>query len=169
MSFEEHTTLRRMVLSGRKGVRGPIFCSVQQVCDNIEKVLQKTREVSHEIAQIAFMLAKRRSDDVIISAGWTISPAEIESTLLKHKDIEEAVVIGVPDKDRGNVVKASTKVRIQRPSLEQEIRDYVKENLSKHGYPRIIEFADEPPKTSRGNVKKQELLERSLRQMGIQA
>jgi acetyl-CoA synthetase len=111
---------------------------------------------------------KGRSDDVIISAGWTISPTEIESTLLKHKDIEEAVVIGVPDKDRGNIVKAFIKVRSQRPGLEKEIKDYVKENLSKHEYPRIIEFVDELPKTPKGNVKKQELLERSLRQMGIQ-
>ena len=105
---------------------------------------------------------KGRSDDVIISSGWTISPTEIEETLLKHEDIEEAAVIGVPDKDRGHNVKAFIKVHEQRPGLEQEIKNYVKENLSKHEYPRIIEFVDDLPKTPKGNVKKQELLERSI-------
>jgi len=101
---------------------------------------------------------KGRSDDVIISAGWTISPTEIEDSLLKHKDIEEAAVVGIPDKDRGNIVKAFVKVSSHRPGLEQEIKDYVKENLSKHEYPRVIEFIDEFPKTPKGNIKKQELI-----------
>jgi len=104
---------------------------------------------------------KGRSDDVIISAGWTISPTEVEESLLKHKDIEEAAVIGVPDKDRGHIVKAFLKVREERPGLEQEIKDYVKENLSKHEYPRVIEFIDDFPKTPKGNIKKQELIDRS--------
>ncbi|MBW2000626.1 MAG: acyl-CoA synthetase, partial [Deltaproteobacteria bacterium] len=72
-----------------------------------------------------------RSDDVIISSGWTISPTEVETTLLKHKDIEEAAVVGIPDKERGHIVKAFLKVRNKRPGLEQEIKDYVKETLSK--------------------------------------
>jgi acetyl-CoA synthetase len=105
---------------------------------------------------------KGRSDDVIISSGWTISPTEVEDTLLKHAEIEEAAVIGVPDKDRGQLVKAVLKVRRERPGLEQNIKDYVKERLSKHEYPRIIEFMDELPKTPKGNIKKQELIERSI-------
>jgi acetyl-CoA synthetase len=104
---------------------------------------------------------KGRSDDVIISAGWTISPTEVEDILLKHEEIEEAAVVGVPDEDRGNIVKAFLKVRRQRPGLEQEIKAYVKERLSKHEYPRIIEFVDDFPKTPKGNIKKQELIERS--------
>ena len=106
---------------------------------------------------------KGRSDDVIISAGWTISPTEVEESLLKHEAVEEAAVIGVPDKDRGHAVMAFIRVREQRPGLDQEIKDYVKENLSKHEYPRIIEFIDEFPKTPKGNIRKQELLERTIR------
>lgn len=101
---------------------------------------------------------KGRSDDVIISSGWTISPTEVEESLLRHKEIEEAAVVGIPDKDRGNIVKAFLKVREQRPGLEQEIKDYIKENLSKHEYPRVIEFVDEFPKTPKGNIIKRELL-----------
>jgi acetyl-CoA synthetase len=110
---------------------------------------------------------KGRSDDVIISAGWTISPTEIEATLLKHKEIEEAAVIGIPDKDRGNIVKAFIKVRSPRPGLEQEIKDYVKKNLSMHEYPRSIEFVDDFPRTAKGNIKKQDLVERSLQEKKI--
>jgi len=106
---------------------------------------------------------KGRSDDVIISSGWTISPTEVEDTLLKHEEIEEVAVIGLPDKDRGNIVKAYIKVSQQRPGLEQDIKDYVKEKLSKHEYPRVIEFIGEFPKTPKGNIKKQELLESSIR------
>jgi len=106
---------------------------------------------------------KGRSDDVIITSGWTVSPTEIEETLLKHENIEEAAVIGVPDKDRGNIIKAFIKARQQRPGLEQEIKDYVKERLSKHEYPRAIEFVDEFPKTPKGNIKKRELLESSIK------
>jgi acetyl-CoA synthetase len=104
---------------------------------------------------------KGRSDDVIITSGWTVSPTEIEEVLLRHENIEEAAVIGVPDKDRGNIIKAFIKARHQHPGLEQEIKDYVKERLSKHEYPRAIEFVDDFPKTPKGNIKKQELIDRS--------
>lgn len=112
-----------------------------------------------------YFLHKGRSDDVIISSGWTISPTEVEAALLKHKDIEEAAVIGVPDKDRGNIVKAFIKVHSHRPDLEQEIKDYVKKHLSMHEYPRVIEIVDEFPKTPKGNIKKHELLQRSIKVM----
>lgn len=101
---------------------------------------------------------KGRSDDVIISAGWTISPTEVENTLLKHEDVEEAAVIGVPDEDRGHIVKAFIKVRRERAGIEEEIKNYVKERLSKHEYPRVIELVDDFPRTPKGNIKKQELV-----------
>jgi acetyl-CoA synthetase len=104
---------------------------------------------------------KGRSDDIIITSGWTVSPTEIEEVLLRHENIEEAAVIGVPDKDRGNIIKAFIKARHRHPGLEQEIKDYVKERLSKHEYPRAIEFVDDFPKTPKGNIKKQELIDRS--------
>ena len=111
---------------------------------------------------------KGRSDDVIISAGWTISPTEVEDVLLKHKDIEEAAVIGVPDKDRGHIVKAFIKAKHQYPDLEQEIKDFVKKNLSMHEYPRIIEFVDNFPKTPKGNINKKELLERATKKLEVE-
>lgn len=104
---------------------------------------------------------KGRSDDVIISAGWTISPTEVETSLLNHKEILEAAVVGIPDAERGHIVKAFLRVTQERPGLEQEIKDYIKTNLSKHEYPRAIEFVDEFPKTPKGNIIKKALLEKA--------
>ncbi|NNG01166.1 MAG: AMP-binding protein [Desulfobacteraceae bacterium] len=104
---------------------------------------------------------KGRVDDVIISSGWTISPTEVEDSMLKHPAILEVAVIGVPDKDRGHIVKAFV-VSGQAPSeeLKKDIKNFVKDKLSKHEYPREIEFLKSLPKTEGGKVKKVELKNR---------
>jgi len=103
---------------------------------------------------------KCRADDVIISAGYTIGPIEIEEVLKKHPAVMEVAVVGSPDKERGEVVKAFIKAN-RNPSeqLKEEIQAFVKTNLSKHEYPREIEFLDELPKTPDGKVRRKELRE----------
>ncbi len=101
-----------------------------------------------------------RADDVIISAGWTMSAVEIEDTLLKHPDIQEAAVIGVPDALRGQVVKAF--VISTRPASETfttEIQDFVRGQLSQHEYPRHVAFPAELPKTPAGKIHRKKLRE----------
>jgi acetyl-CoA synthetase len=96
-----------------------------------------------------------RADDVIISAGWTMSAVEIEDAILKHREVREAAAIGVPDPLRGQVVKAF--VVADRPGDEafrQEIQDLVRRQLSQHEYPRQIEFVAELPKTPAGKVNR---------------
>jgi acetyl-CoA synthetase len=104
---------------------------------------------------------KCRADDVIISAGYTIGPIEIEEALKKHPAVVEVAVVGSPDKERGEVVKAFIKTN-RNPSepLKKEIQEFVKTNLSKHEYPREIEFLKELPKTPDGKIKRKELKER---------
>jgi len=101
---------------------------------------------------------KGRVDDVIISAGWTISPTEVEDVLQKHPSVLEVAVVGVPDKERGQIVKAFI-VTKRDPSqkLKEEIQNFIKERLSKHEYPREIEFMKNLPKTEGGKIKKEEL------------
>src|SRR5690606_5936482 len=94
-----------------------------------------------------------RADDVIISAGWTMSAVEIEDAMLKHPDVLEAAAIGVPDALRGQVVKAF--VVTKRPGddeLKQAIQDLVRFRLSQHEYPRHLEFVNELPKTPAGKI-----------------
>jgi acetyl-CoA synthetase len=104
---------------------------------------------------------KGRVDDVIISSAWTISPTEVEDALQKHPAVLEVAVVGVPDEERGQIVKAFI-VPKQEPSkeLEEDIKNFVKDRLSKHEYPRRIEFVKSLPKTEGGKIKKAELKNR---------
>ena len=102
-----------------------------------------------------------RADDVIISAGWTMSAVEIENTMLKHDNVLECGVIGVPDEKRGQVVKAF--VVADRPGSDaftKELQDFTREKLSQHEFPRIIEFVAELPKTPAGKVHRKVLRDR---------
>jgi acetyl-CoA synthetase len=78
-----------------------------------------------------------RADDVIISAGWTMSAVEIEDALLKHPDVLEVAVIGVPDDLRGQVVKAFVVTgRRRRRLCRARSRTFTRERLSQHEFPR---------------------------------
>ena len=98
---------------------------------------------------------------MIISAGWTMSAVEIENTLLKHPDVKEAAVIGVPDATRGQVVKAFI-VSDRSPSDDfvEELQDFTRERLSQHEFPRHIAFVSELPKTPAGKVNRKVLRDR---------
>lgn len=112
-----------------------------------------------------------RSDDVIISAGWTMSAVEIENSLMKHPAVLEAAVIGVPDALRGQVVRAYIVVRgpgtAENPgaqgaigpqaALEADLQAFMKKQLSQHEYPRQIEFVGELPKTPAGKINRKVL------------
>jgi len=106
-----------------------------------------------------------RADDVIISAGWTMSAAEIEDVLLRHHAVREAAAIGVPDAQRGQVVK--TFIVTDHPhsdALITDIQVFVRERLSQHEYPRIVAFVAELPKTPAGKVNRKALRERELQE-----
>jgi len=99
-----------------------------------------------------------RSDDVIKSSGYRIGPFEIETVLEKHPAVKEAAVVGRPDKERSEIVKAFI-VTDHEPSeqLKSEIQQFVQKCLSMHEYPREIEFVNELPKTPDGKLKRKEL------------
>ncbi|MEK9722712.1 MAG: AMP-binding protein [Rhodospirillaceae bacterium] len=99
-----------------------------------------------------------RADDVIISAGWTMSAVEIEDAILKHADVLEAAVIGVPDDVRGQVVKAYVvSGRAGGDAFATEIQDGVRARLSQHEYPRQVAFVAELPKTPAGKINRKAL------------
>ncbi len=99
-----------------------------------------------------------RADDVIISAGYTMSAVEIEDVLLKHPDVEEAAVIGVADETRGQVVKAFiVSNRGGGDAFREELQEFTASRLSRHEYPRRIDFVDALPKTPAGKVNRKTL------------
>ncbi len=111
-----------------------------------------------------------RADDVIISAGWTMSAVEIENTLLKHGDVEEVAVIGVPDETRGQVVKAFVVgKRTGDDAYVKELQNFTRERLAQHEFPRIVEFVNELPKTPAGKVHRKILRDREAAKVAVAA
>jgi acetyl-CoA synthetase len=100
-----------------------------------------------------------RNDDVIASAGYRIGPYEVESALLTHPAVAEAAAVAAPDPERGSVVRAVVVLRDGEPSeaLARELQEHVKATTAPYKYPRIVDFADELPKTASGKIKRAEL------------
>jgi acetyl-CoA synthetase len=107
-----------------------------------------------------------RADDVIKSSGYRIGPFEVESALLEHPAVLECAITGVPDPDRGQVVKASivlTRDRNASEELIHELQEHVKSVTAPYKYPRIIEFVKELPKTISGKIRRVEIREADQR------
>ncbi|MDS0476949.1 AMP-binding protein [Natrinema sp. 1APR25-10V2] len=105
-----------------------------------------------------------RADDVILSSGYRIGPFEIESQLVEHDAVTEAAVIGVPDEQRGERVKAFVVPATDVDATDKtraEIKQFVRDRLAAHEYPRDVEFTDTLPKTVTGKIRRSELRERS--------
>ncbi|MDR0800412.1 MAG: AMP-binding protein [Endomicrobium sp.] len=103
-----------------------------------------------------------RSDDVIKSSGYRIGPFEVESALMEHPCVLECAVTGVPDKERGAIVKATVILaKGYEPSSElvTELQDHVKKVTAPYKYPRTVEFVKEIPKTISGKIKRKEIRE----------
>ncbi len=116
-----------------------------------------------------------RSDDMIISGGYNIAGPEVENALLLHAAVAECAVIGVPDVDRGSIVKA---VVVLKPgnngdaAMTQSLQDFVKAAIAPYKYPRAIEYRAELPKTQTGKLQRfrlrdAEKLFRRLEQSGV--
>ncbi|MFJ2987531.1 AMP-binding protein [Collimonas sp. NPDC087041] len=98
-----------------------------------------------------------RGDDIITSSGYRIGPFDVESALLEHPAVVEAAVVGKPDPERTELVKAFVVLsQDYAPSAEltEELQQYVKRRLAAHSYPREIEFLTELPKTPSGKLQR---------------
>ena len=104
-----------------------------------------------------------RSDDIIISGGYTIGPFEVEDALVKHPAVAECAAVASPDPERGNVVKAFVilkKGATPSDELVTELQNHVKQLTAPYKYPRKIEFVDDLPKTTSGKIRRIELRQR---------
>jgi fatty-acyl-CoA synthase len=100
-----------------------------------------------------------RDDEMIVSGGENVFPAEVEELLVKHEGVAEAAAIGVEDEDFGQRLKAFV-VKTRGAELsEDDIKAYVKDNLARYKVPREVVFIDELPRNATGKVLKRELAE----------
>lgn len=113
-----------------------------------------------------------RADDVITTSGYRVGPFDVESTLLECAEVLESAVIGKPDPERTEIVKAFVVLKPQytgSDELNLKLQDYVRSRLSKHSYPREIEFVESLPKTSSGKIQRNLLKQQEIAKMqGIQ-
>ncbi|WP_250474069.1 acyl-CoA synthetase [Caballeronia sp. GAFFF1] len=101
-----------------------------------------------------------RNDDVITSAGYRIGPGPIEDCLLGHPAVRLVAVVGVPDADRTEIVKACVVLSdgfSPSDELTRELQDHVRTRLAAHEYPRLIEYRESLPMTSTGKLIRREL------------
>lgn len=105
-----------------------------------------------------------RADDVIKSAGYRIGPAEVENCLLKHPAVANAAVIGVPDPERGAIIKAfivlseaGKAANVPTAQLFEELKAHVRDKLAPYQYPKLFEVIDALPMTTTGKVQRKVL------------
>ncbi len=113
-----------------------------------------------------------RADDVISSGAYRIGPFEVESALLEHPAVLESAVVGSPDADRGNIVKAFVVLRpglTGDAALVRELQDHCKRVTAPYKYPREIAFVPDLPKTRSGKIRRVELRQAELRAKGATA
>ena len=108
---------------------------------------------------------KGREDDIINTSGYRVGPSEVEDAVISHPKVSMVAVIGIPDKLRGQVIKAfvvpmdHNNVLTQNEILKKSIQNHVKLKLAAHEYPRLIEFVYELPLTTTGKIIRKDLRE----------
>jgi 2-aminobenzoate-CoA ligase len=107
-----------------------------------------------------------RADDMIVSSGYNIAGPEVESALLEHPAVKEVAVIGAPDPERGQIVKAYIVLQPDfegHAALARELQEHVKRSVAPYKYPRAIEFVALLPKGPSGKVQRYLLRQREAR------
>jgi 2-aminobenzoate-CoA ligase len=98
-----------------------------------------------------------RTDDMIVSAGYNIAAPEVEDALLLHPAVAECGVVGVPDAERGQIVKAWVVLRPGHAAgteLASALQDFVKQTIAPYKYPRAIAFVAQLPRTATGKLQR---------------
>jgi acyl-CoA synthetase (AMP-forming)/AMP-acid ligase II len=110
-----------------------------------------------------------RKKDMIISGGQNIYPAEVEKVLLKHPKIEEAAIIGVPDKEWGESVLATVVLKENEVMSEEELISYIKNNMASYNKPRYVKFVKALPRTTAtGKIQKAEMRKNYSKELGLE-
>jgi 2-aminobenzoate-CoA ligase len=153
-------------IPGRLAVRGPTGC--RYLADARQTVyVQNGWNVTGDtyvMDKDRYYWYQARSDDMIISSGYNIAGPEVESALLAHPAVAECGVVGAPDEERGQIVKAYVVLRAGHSGdtvLTQELQDHVKAAIAPYKYPRAIEYVVELPKTQTGKLQRFELRRRA--------
>ncbi|MGD9979033.1 MAG: AMP-binding protein [Hyphomonadaceae bacterium] len=141
---------------GRLAIKGPTGC--RYLADERQKAYvvngwNVTGDIYRRDADGYFWYISR-ADDMIVSAGYNIGAPEVENALLTHEAVAECAVVGAPDEERGQIVKAFVVLNANTSATERELQDHVKQAIAPYKYPRAIEFVTELPKTATGKLQR---------------
>jgi 2-aminobenzoate-CoA ligase len=144
---------------GRLAVKGPTGC--RYLADERQRnYVQNGWNITGDtylVDEQGYFVYQARSDDMIISAGYNIAGPEVEDALLLHPAVAECAVVGVPDPERGQIVKAYVVLQPGlNPSAElvKDLQDFVKQKIAPYKYPRAIEFRSSLPRTQTGKLQR---------------
>ena len=98
-----------------------------------------------------------RTKDMIIRGGFNVYPREVEEVMITHEDISLVAVIGIPDEQHGEEIKAYVVLKPDKKTTGEEIVRWSKDHLASYKYPRIVEFMDALPINATGKIMKKEL------------
>ncbi|GAM97882.1 acyl-coenzyme A synthetases [alpha proteobacterium U9-1i] len=144
---------------GRLAVKGPTGCRYLDDARQ-EKYVRGGWNITGDLYRMdedGYFWFVSRADDMIISAGYNIAAPEVENALLQHASVAETAVVGAPDEERGQIVKAFVVLHADiRPNevLRTELQDHVKRTIAPYKYPRAIEFVHALPKTHTGKLQR---------------
>jgi 2-aminobenzoate-CoA ligase len=152
---------------GRLAVRGITGCKYLDNADEQRKYVCDGWNFtgdSFRMDRDGYFWFQARTDDLIVSSGYNIAAVEVEHVLLEHPAVQECAVVGVPDTDRGQIVKAF--IVTAPPSqacdqLKKELQEFVKAQIAPFKYPRAIEFVSALPRTTTGKLQRYQLREPS--------
>ena len=144
---------------GRLAVKGPTGCRYladERQANYVQDGWNYTGDAYH-VDEDGYFFFHARTDDMIISAGYNIGGPEVESALLLHPAVAECAVVGSPDADRGEIVKAFVVLRPGSDPGEATVRalqEHVKQTIAPYKYPRALEFVDALPRTETGKLQR---------------
>jgi 2-aminobenzoate-CoA ligase len=151
------------VSPGEKGwlaVRGPVGCRYFDDPERQKIYVKQGWNVTGDIFEQdseGWYWYIDRGDDMIVSSGYNISGAEVEQILIEHKKIKECAIVGAPDDERGQIVKAFVVLKdgaTPSEDLSRDIQEFVKNAVAPYKYPRLVRFLDELPKTATGKIQR---------------
>ena len=144
---------------GRLAVQGPTGCrylSDPRQADYVKGGWNYTGD-AYLMDADGYFFYQSRTDDMIISAGYNIAAVEVEDVLLRHAAVAECAVIGHPDEERGQIVKAFVVLRsthVGDEAMVKVLQDYVKATVAPYKYPRAVEFREVLPRTETGKLQR---------------
>jgi 2-aminobenzoate-CoA ligase len=145
---------------GQMIVKGPNGCRYVGDEDRQRAYIKDGWNKSGDLCRIdedGYFYYEARTDDMILTGGYNVSGLEVEAVLLEHPKVREVAVVGKPDRDRGQIVKAfvvPAEASVATDETVAELQDFVKSQISAFKYPRAVEFVDDLPLTATGKIQR---------------